>query len=236
MNDHVIRRDWRAPVAALVCALWASPAVARSPIALELGGGAAIPIGRFIDAQSGVGHNTVENGAAGSMDVSLLLGGFTLRWSSSWITLGRQDILVSENIQKQINDFREQLGLAPIEREKSAELDGAAHFGALAAGYRFTILSGRWQPYVPLELGIAVVESESLSRSLYGLTAGTGLGLDVRAWDRLWVGVAVRYQVFVTEADQSMAALGLVATEDAVASSLAVLHLVTTSLHVQVRY
>lgn len=225
-------------VAALGLTLAPRPAAARMVATLEFGGGAAIPLARYIDAESPRGHNTIENGVHGALNLSILFDNWQFRYAANFVSLGVQDFSLPQSTFEEVNRVAEQLTGAPLlqAREAREDLGESLVFHSLTFGYRFYFLRGRWQPYLPLEIGATIVDSDVLSRTLYGVTAASGIGLDVRIWRFLYAGLSVRYNFYLTETDQNIAGLGLVASEDIFESTVAMAHVIAITAQIQGRY
>lgn len=223
-----------------------SRAEARMQATLEFGPGISIPLTRYIDVSGKDGHNRIDNGVHASLNLSLLFGNWTFRYAANWITLGRQDLKIPGDIYQEYTAVQQflagtqlggQLSLPDLPNAESAgDLGSTMVFHQIEFGYRFYLLRGTWQPYIPLELGAVVVSSDQLSRTIYGATASTGIGLDVNVWEFLYVGVAARYNFCITETDQALAVIGLVTSRNIYDSSIAMAHIVSITAHLQARY
>lgn len=235
---------------ALGLTLAPTPAAARMVATLEFGAGASIPLSRYIDAESSRGHNTVENGIHASLNLSLLFDGWQFRYAANFISLGTQDFELPQDtfdrmnlIGEQVNRvFEAQGGQPPLDepllpaRRDRGDVNDSLVFHSLTFGYRFWLLRGRWQPYIPVEIGAAIVDSDVLSRTLYGFTLASGIGLDVRIWRFLYAGLGVRYNFYLTETDQNIAGLGFLASENIFDSTVAMAHVIAVTAQIQGRY
>ena len=233
---------------ALVAALVMAPprAEARMQATLEFGPGVSIPLTNYIDVSGKDGHNTIENSVHASLNLSLLFGNWTFRYAVNWIKLGRQDLKIPGDIFQEyeaVQTFLAGSGLAGTfslpnlpNASSAGDLDDTMAFHSISFGYRFYLLRGTWQPYIPLELGATIVSSDQLSRTIYGATASTGIGLDVNVWGPLYVGLAARYNFYITETDQALAVLGLVTSRNIYDSSVAMAHIISITTHLQARY
>lgn len=235
--------------AAFVVAILAPrPAAARMQATLEFGGGASIPLSKYIDVEGNDGRHVVENGPHGALNLALLFGNWQFRYAASWISLGRAEVRIPAGYVQDYRDVKQVVDNLPNAVTNilkvpalpdvgvKRDVDDTLAFHSFTFGYRFYFLRGRWQPYMPLEIGAAVVTSDYLTRTLYGLTLSTGVGLDVRLWEFLYAGLSVRYGFYLTETDQSIAAVGLAGGSDLFDSSVAMAHIIAASVQLQARY
>jgi len=107
---------------------------------------------------------------------------------------------------------------------------------SLSFGYRFYILDqGLARPYVPVGAGPVVATGPALGRSLFGLHAMAGLGLDLHVGDWVRLGLDMRYFYYVTETERDLGLVRYAATEDVAESAFMDLHVVAISGHIGVQ-
>jgi len=223
------------------------PAAARMAATLEFGPGVSIPLTRYIDVSGDEGHHRVDNGVHAALNLSILFGNWQFRYAANWISLGTADIDIPDQFHQDYQDVQAFLGEArPVVGDivrlpefpavGKVDADSVLAFHSFTFGYRFYFLRGMWQPYVPVELGAVVVASDYLSRTIFGFAAATGIGLDVNVWGPLYLGAQVRYHFYLTETDQSVAAIGLLAQGDIFDASVAFAHVIAATVHIQARY
>ena len=73
-------------------------------------------------------------------------------------------------------------------------------------------------------------------KALYGLSLGTGFGVDVQLWKALWAGLALRYTFVMTEGYPETAILGFSSSEPSFEAAVAMEHLLGVTAQLQVRY
>lgn len=232
------RRTLAAALALAALALAPRPAAARMQATLEFGVGAAIPLTRYVDSGGPDGHNRIDNGVHAALNLAILFDNWQFRYAVSVLSLGHQDLLIPQGTFDQINQAARDLTGTDVlgARTSVGNVDDTLTFHTLTFGYRFYLLRGTWQPYIPVEIGAAIVQSDTLTRSLYGFTLGTGVGLDVHIWKFLYAGLGVRYNFCFTETDQTIAGLGFLASENIFESAAAMAHIISITAQLQGRY
>lgn len=215
----------------LVALALPSTASAEDRMAVEVGGGLGIPIGTYIDMAGTDSFHKVDNGLGGAINVALMFKGFTFRYASNWMSTSNGRLRLPDSIIQSV----QQIGVT-LPKETTYEPDGAIQLESAMIGYRFYLADGRFQPYIPLEVGAAFGSGGPLSRTTYGATAATGVGLDIQVWKYFWAGLAVRYEFYLTESDSDAAILGLLATQDVVESAMSLAHYISITANLQARF
>lgn len=219
------------------CALMAPEGSAKHRILVEVGPGVTIPLTRYFDVKADDSFVFVENSAHAAVNVSALFGGWTFRYAANMISLGHGERRWSTAFHGKLNNFLQNIGSQGLPQESQGELDDTVTFHSLSFGYRFYFTDTRWQPYVPLELGAVFATSETFGeRTLYGLTASTGFGLDVQLWRWLYAGVAVRYNFVMTEGLPETALVGLTSDSPQFSNAVNMAHLISVTAQLQARY
>jgi len=220
-------------------ALAPRPAAARMQLTVEAGPGVSIPLSRYISAESGEGFNRLDNSLHAAFNLTVLFDNWMFRYQINWLGIDHSAYRLPDDSLENLRLVGLLSGddeLANLPQEGEANLSETIAFHSVSFGYRFYLLRGRWQPYIPVDLGAVFVSGTPLSRTLFGATASTGVGLDVRFWRNLYAGLALRYQFYVTELDQNAGLAGFLASKDLYSSTYAMAHILTTTLHIQARF
>jgi hypothetical protein len=204
---------------------------------VEMGGGANIPLNRYVDLAADDGYIYAENSVHGNANIAVIFSGFTFRYAANVMNVGYYEEQIPSALHKTLNDTLGGLGLESIDAFSSGTLNQTLTFHTFCIGYRFYLTDSRWQPYIPLEVGAAVASGDALAdKALYGATLATGLGLDVQLWGPLWAGLAVRYSFVITEGYPETAILGFSSSTPSFEAAVAMEHLLGVSAQLQVRY
>lgn len=230
------KHSWFALVG--LCVLLApSVAQGRMKLTVEFGLGSSIPLNRYVDVSGDDAMRRIDNTVHGALNLSVLFDGWTFHYSGNWVTLGRFKARLPQSYVDTYNQYAWEYGAETLDsNELSGDANDDVGFHSLTFGYRFYFAHGRFQPYLPLELGAVIVESDSLTRTLFGGTASTGIGLDIRIWSFVYAGVSARYHFYVTETDGLSVGAGMMASSDLWDATVAMAHVISVTAQAQVRF
>ena len=204
---------------------------------LEFGAGPTIPVTTYFDVGVEDGFATVENSTHAALGLSLIIKGFTVRYGANFVHLGEFKREWPTTSLNKLNGVITSIGGNPLPKQESGQVNDEIVFHSLAVGYRFYFLDGRFQPYLPLEVGMVAVGGEPLEdKTLYGATLATGVGLDIQIWKAFFVGIAARYSFVITEAIPETALVGFTSNSPSFEHSVAMAHLISVTAQAQVRF
>jgi hypothetical protein len=215
------------------------PAAARMQLTVEMGPGVSIPLSTYINAESPKGFNRLDNGLHAAFNLTVLFDSWSFRYQINWLGIDHSAYRLPDDSVQNLRLAGLLTGndeLANLAQEGEASLDETLAFHSATFGYRFYLLRGTWQPYIPVDLGAVFVSGTPLSRTLFGATLSAGFGLDVRLWRFLYAGLSVRYQFYITELDQNAGLAGFLASKDLYSSAYAMAHILSTTAHIQARF
>ena len=231
---------------AFLCPLLLAAVVARAPDAaaddsyrllVEVGGGVNIPLNRYVDIETDDGYIFAENELHGNVNVALLIGGFSIRYAANVVNIGYYEERLPDSILTPLNQALNNMGEESIAKDTSGTLNETLTFHTLGLGYRFYFANGGFQPYLPIEVGAAIVSGDALGdKALYGISLGTGFGLDIHVAGFLWVGLAARYTFILTEPYPETALIGFSSEESTFEAAVAMEHLIGVTAQLQARF
>ena len=221
--------------------MWIASLTAAEPpdyrVLLEVGGGVNVPATRYVDVETDDGYMFADNSLHGQFNAALLFGGFSFRYAANVVSVDYFEELLPEALHENLGTALSSLGAETPPRYQDGRINKTLSFHTFSIGYRFYFTSSRWQPYLPLEIGAAVVSGEALEdKALYGANLGTGFGVDVQLWGPLWAGLALRYTFVITEGYPETAIIGVTSSDPSFESAIAMAHLIGVSAQLQVRY
>ncbi len=244
-----------------------APAAARKKLdlRLEVSPGVGFALGRFLDGipryfaldygetpwtfletQDVTLKTDVDSARAGfNFAAAFLIEGFEFRYQLQMLGWGAARItdVAYHNVSNRIFLPAERLRALPVDVLPGVKANfGPLYLHALGFGYRFTLLEGRFEPYIPLLAGFAWAANDSF-RPVYGGIAQVGLGFDVRLHERFRLGLELRYswiavqtpgrELYEASAKEQVAAAAT-SNDSGFETVLESLHLLTLGLRGQV--
>ena len=226
--------------ALIACAsllITAGSAAAQHRVLLEVGPGVAIPVTKYFNVEATDGYARAENSPNAAVGMAVLFGGWTFRYALSSIMVGHAERRFPTGFHEKLSNFMQNIGEQAPPQEGEGNIDEAVSFHSISFGYRFYLTRSRWQPYIPLELGAVFASSEMFDeKTVYGVVAGTGFGLDVQLWKWLWAGLTVRYNFVLTEGIPETAVAGLTSDKPELSAAVNMVHLIGITAQLQARY
>jgi hypothetical protein len=234
--------------------LAASPTTAlaqtQSNIEIEFAPGVAIPIGDFLVSEASQASRRVDSGVGFGMALNLVLDNWEFRYALSILPTVKVEQSWGPTFVEEWNNAFDELGLPDVLIEPN-QADGGVKFTGdgssisihhVNVGYRFHVYDSDLRVFIPVGIGAAITtgSEDTLSRSLYGLSAQTGVGLSYRALPWLLLGLQVRYLFTLSESTTEVAQYDAIAqsrlTRDALESAFHIGHLIHTTASIAVDF
>ena len=180
---------------------------------VEFGPGVAIPIGDFLVTEGSNFSEHVDSTVGFGGQLNLLLDDWEFRYAFSILPTNEVRTSISPAFKQKYNQTAQTINqsfggieVLPLEPNPNVPTENVASGEAITihhinGGYRFYYYRQALAVYTPLGLGLALTTGPDtmLSRTLYGLSANTGVGVDYRVLKWLRVGGSIRYLFTISE-------------------------------------
>lgn len=193
----------------LVCGAATARAQTSSIMTLEFGPGVAIPLGDYLVTEGTSFGQRVDSTVGFGAQLNLLLDDWELRYAFSILPTSQVTTNVTQQFadrfNQSVNQANQSLGganlLTPIQAGETASGGDAITLHHVNFGYRIHYYRERVRVYTPIGIGLALTTGPEsmLSRTLYGLSANTGIGVDYDILKWLRIGGSVRYMFTFSE-------------------------------------
>ena len=166
-----------------------------------------VPIQESLDPNLGFGSSVIyrldfEQQVGFGVSLALLLNDWEIRYDFARYAYKRVKITHlrfpdTTNVMywplADFNEFLIQAGGTPLPSSVSLTDWDALYYHCIGFGYRFTPFDWVVHPYVPLDIGFALIQPGNDFELMYGFYIQSGLGLNWDATDHLRVGLVARF-------------------------------------------
>jgi hypothetical protein len=175
---------------------------------VEFGPGVAIPLGDYLVTEGTSFSQHVDSTVGFAGQLNLVLNDFEFRYAFAILPTSEVRTSISPQFADRYNS-----GIGTVNQAIGTDLLGPVQAGEFSSsgesitvhhingGYRIHFYRSDLRVYMPVGLGLALTTGPEsmLSRTLYGLSANAGIGLDydLTSWFRL--GGSVRYMFTFSE-------------------------------------
>lgn len=236
----------------LTLALQPKQSDARAELEVEFVPGLAIPLVNFLVTDGPTFSEEADSGVGFGGQLHILLDDWEFGYSVSVLPTNTVTTTVDEEFSKLYNeasaDAAEALGQdllgtldAGTTRRSGSDV-AAVTIHHVQVGYRFYPFRERIRTYIPLSIGLALVTSDNsmVSRTLYGLGASTGIGIDYDFLPWLRVGGTVRYFFTFSESAGDITLRSVIAnfgfSEDLITTTFHTGHVLHIALTAQITF
>lgn len=195
-------------VACALCGAVDARAQSASTLAVEIGPGVAIPLGDFLVSEGASVSERVDSTVGFGTQINLLLDDWELRYAFMVLPTADVRTHIGQDFATRYNDAIQQANqvigatlLEPIQAGDDVSGGDTIVLHHVNFGYRIHFYRSDLRVYMPVGLGLALTTGPEsmLSRTLYGLSANTGIGIDYDVISWLRIGGSVRYMFTFSE-------------------------------------
>ncbi|GMV44224.1 MAG: hypothetical protein AMXMBFR64_59400 [Myxococcales bacterium] len=194
----------------LVTALLSTlPATAQtSSLAFEIGPGVAIPLGDYLVSEGTNVSERVDSTVGFGAQINLVLDDWELRYAFAALPTDSVRTVIKQAFADRFNEAvqsaNQAIGatlLTPIQAGDDTSGGDTIILHHITFGYRIHAYRTDVRVYFPVGLGLALTTGPDsmLSRTLYGLSANAGIGVDYDLLSWLRIGGSVRYMFTFSE-------------------------------------
>lgn len=194
--------------AACICTGADAHAQSSSTLAIEIGPGVAIPLGDYLVSEGSSASERVDSTVGFGTQINVLFDDWELRYAFAVLPTADVRTSISQDFANRYNESIQNANqvigatlLEPIQAGEDVSDGEAIILHHINFGYRIHFYRSALRVYMPVGLGLALTTGPDsmLTRTLYGLSANTGIGLDYDVLSWLRVGGSVRYMFTFSE-------------------------------------